>query len=48
MVLDWDGASGHVQVDGERWRAISKDTLEPGDTVKIIGLDGLTLKVKKL
>lgn len=48
VVLDWDGASGHVQVDGERWRAISKDALEPGDTVKIIGLDGLTLKVKKL
>lgn len=47
-VQDWDGAAGHVQVDGERWRATSKDALVPGDLVKIIGIDGLTLKVKKI
>lgn len=47
-VLDWSGGAGHVQVEGERWRAMSKDPLQPGDAVKVIGLEGLTLKVKKL
>ncbi|MFP4520249.1 MAG: NfeD family protein, partial [Oceanicaulis sp.] len=47
-VLDWEGDAGHVQVDGERWRATSKDKLAPGDAVKVTGLSGLTLKVKKV
>ncbi|MGJ3230406.1 MAG: NfeD family protein [Oceanicaulis sp.] len=47
-VLDWEGGAGHVLVDGERWRATSKDSLAPGDAVKVTGLDGLTLKVKKI
>ena len=47
-VLSWDGPSGYVMVDGERWRAVSSDALKQGDTVKVTGLDGLTLKVKLL
>lgn len=47
-VLSWDGPSGYVTVDGERWRAVSSDALKQGDTVKVTGLDGLTLKVKLL
>ncbi|MGX6647760.1 NfeD family protein [Maricaulaceae bacterium MS644] len=47
-VLDWEGGRGHVQVDGERWRATSKDSLQIDDRVKVIGVEGLTLKVKKI
>jgi len=47
-VLDWEGGGGHVQVDGERWRATSSDKLSEGDTVKVTAVDGLTLKVKKV
>jgi len=47
-VLDWEGGSGHVQIDGERWSATSKETLREGDSVKVTGIDGLTLKVKKI
>lgn len=47
-VVDWDGADGHVQVDGERWRATSSETLAVDDAVKVIGVEGLTLKVKKV
>ncbi|XBQ15755.1 MAG: nodulation protein NfeD [Oceanicaulis sp.] len=46
-VLEWSGDRGFVQVDGERWSAVSKDALSPGDAVKVTGIDGLTLKVKK-
>lgn len=46
-VLDWSDGSGHVHVDGERWKARSKDALSPGDTVKVVRLDGLTLIVKR-
>ena len=47
-VLDWSGSKGHVHVDGERWSARSKDELEPGDDIKVTGVDGLTLVVKKI
>ncbi len=45
-VLDWEGGEGHVQVDGERWHAVSKDTLTEGDTIKVKAIEGLTLVVK--
>ncbi len=45
-VLDWHNGEGHVQVDGERWHATSKDDLAEGDTIKVKGIDGLTLIVK--
>ncbi len=47
-VLDWDGGQGYVQVDGERWHATSREALQAGDTVKVTGVEGLTLKVKKI
>jgi membrane-bound serine protease (ClpP class) len=46
-VLDWADGEGHVQVDGERWHATSKDDLTPGDTIKVKAVEGLTLVVKK-
>ncbi|MGP1274472.1 MAG: NfeD family protein [Caulobacterales bacterium] len=45
-VLSWANGAGHVQVEGERWQAVSSDALQPGDSVKVVAVDGLTLKVK--
>lgn len=45
-VLSWANGAGHVQVEGERWQAVSSDDLQPGDSVKVVSVDGLTLKVK--
>jgi membrane-bound serine protease (ClpP class) len=41
-----DGSSGKVFVEGEYWNAISEDSIEPGQSVEITAIDGLTLKVK--
>ncbi|MGY6629297.1 MAG: NfeD family protein [Oceanicaulis sp.] len=48
QVISWDGASGYVMVDGERWRAVSSDALKAGDAIKVLSLEGLTLKVRLL
>lgn len=45
-VLSWLNGAGHVQVEGERWQAVSSEDLQPGDTVKVVSVDGLTVKVK--
>lgn len=37
-----------VRVLGEIWEARSQEMLDRGDKVKVVGLDGLTLHVKKL
>lgn len=42
-VIDWSGRSGHVWVDGERWRATSRTEFAAGDTARVRGMDGLTL-----
>jgi membrane-bound serine protease (ClpP class) len=44
-VQDWQGGRGHVFVHGERWNARGPDRLPAGTTVRITGLDGLTLVV---
>jgi membrane-bound serine protease (ClpP class) len=41
-----DARSGKVFVEGEYWNAISEAPVEAGQTVEIVGIDGLTLKVK--
>lgn len=39
---------GQVQVDGELWRAVAQDgPVPPGERVRILGIDGLTLRVSK-
>lgn len=45
-VEEWDGQEGWVMVDGERWRARSKQPLKPGDTIRVTDKDGLVLIVK--
>lgn len=44
-VESWDGNEGWVIVDGERWRATCKTPLEPGQTIKVVALNGLMLTV---
>jgi membrane-bound serine protease (ClpP class) len=39
---------GQVMVHGELWSAVSADTIEKGERVKVIGIDGLVLKVERL
>ena len=41
-----DGKGGKVFVEGEYWNAVSDSRAEPGQPVEIIGMEGLTLKVK--
>ncbi|MCK3776899.1 nodulation protein NfeD [Ensifer sesbaniae] len=44
-VDSWTGAAGYVIAHGERWQAVSTQTLSRGETVKVVGRDGLTLEV---
>jgi len=37
---------GRVAVHGELWEAVSDEPLQPGDAAEIIGLEGLTLRVR--
>jgi len=41
-----DATSGKVFVEGEWWNAVSDTPIESGQPVEIVGIDGLTLKVK--
>lgn len=38
---------GTVEVMGELWRAVSEEPVEAGESVEIVGVEGLTLRVKK-
>jgi membrane-bound serine protease (ClpP class) len=42
-----DGGETWALVEGERWRVRSDAALEPGDRVRVTGMDGLTLLVGK-
>jgi membrane-bound serine protease (ClpP class) len=45
-VSDWQDGSGHVLAHGERWKAVSPAPLVAGWRVRVIGVDGLVLKVE--
>ncbi|MDQ0559907.1 membrane-bound serine protease (ClpP class) [Rhizobium mesoamericanum] len=47
QVESWAGATGYVIAHGERWKAISTETLRAGDAVSVIARNGLTLKVER-
>ena len=42
-----DSSGGKVFVEGEWWNAVSETPVESGEPVEIVGIDGLTLKVKR-
>ncbi len=39
---------GQVKISGEYWRAESDTVLNPGDEIKVVSIQGVTLKVTKL
>jgi membrane-bound serine protease (ClpP class) len=41
-----DATSGSIFIEGERWNAISDTPIEAGKTAEVVGISGLTLKVK--
>jgi membrane-bound serine protease (ClpP class) len=41
-----DRTSGKVFVEGEYWNAVSDAPIEPGQPAEIVGIQGLTLKLK--
>jgi membrane-bound serine protease (ClpP class) len=41
-----DSQGGKVFIEGEHWNAVSETTVEAGQAVEVIGITGLTLKVK--
>jgi membrane-bound serine protease (ClpP class) len=45
-VLDWSGLSGHVSAHGERWQAVSDEPLEADAHATVVGIEGLTLRVR--
>jgi membrane-bound serine protease (ClpP class) len=45
-VQEWSGDAGHVIANGERWRAVAAAPLAPGQRVRVVALDGLTLKIQ--
>jgi len=42
--IDRDG--GKVFIEGEYWNAVSDEAIQEGETVEIIAIEGLTLKVR--
>ncbi len=47
-VVDTRGRILTVRVQNELWRAKSSEALERGERVKVVGVEGLTLRVEKL
>jgi membrane-bound serine protease (ClpP class) len=45
-VLEWAEGTGFVLANGERWQARGAAGLEPGQSVRVTGLHGLTLTVQ--
>jgi membrane-bound serine protease (ClpP class) len=46
QVVDWHNPEGSVRVHGEIWAARSEHPLNPGDNVRVVGRDRLTLIVE--
>jgi len=46
VVVDMHGHEGQVRVNGTTWHAISEDEIENGDEARIVGVEGLTLKIE--
>ena len=46
VVLERADSGAWAQVHGERWRVTSPDPLQPGQRIRVIGMQGLTLQVR--
>lgn len=47
-VIDWQGETGHVRAHGEIWKARADHEIPPGEPVRVVAIDGLTLTVLPL
>ena len=47
-VVEWANGAGYVLIHGERWKAISKDSVSIGERVKVVAVNNITLKVRAL
>jgi membrane protein implicated in regulation of membrane protease activity len=47
-VIDVNGNTLRVRVHSETWNAVSADVLDIGEAVRIVGMNGLTLRVRRL
>jgi membrane-bound serine protease (ClpP class) len=45
-VIEWRGGAGRVRIHGEMWHARGPAALEPGQEVRVVRIDGLTLEVE--
>jgi membrane-bound serine protease (ClpP class) len=45
QVVDWHGQEGSVRIQGEIWTARAEHPLQPGDIIRVVGREGLTLIV---
>ncbi len=47
---EWDEASGtgHVIIEGERWKARANKPLKKGDRIRVVDIEGLVLVVKTM
>jgi membrane-bound serine protease (ClpP class) len=45
-VIEWHGGKGRVRIHGETWHARGPAALQPGQEVRVVGIDGLTLEVE--
>jgi membrane-bound serine protease (ClpP class) len=45
-IVGWTGTEGEVLVQGERWRARATQSLQPGQSVRVMDREGLTLLVQ--
>jgi len=46
LVLDWTDQTGHVRTQGEVWQARAAKPLDTGQSVRVTGLEGLTVQVE--
>ncbi len=47
-VKQWNEGMGRIRVHGELWGARGDGELKPGDKIRVVGLDGLTLEVEPI
>ena len=48
VLTEFAGGVGVVRIGDTVWRAASEEALAPGDSVQIAGVDGTTLRVKRV
>ncbi len=46
QVVEWAGGAGRVRIEGEFWQARGRPGLQPGQRVRVTGIEGLTLSVE--